>query len=245
MKIKYKEPYWLKYKWDISNHHDNQYVTKHDKEENFVFNEFLHKDEYIITCNFNIKSHYKTDNICMVFGKPGKNFGLSYNTESKTLALEFWSLNEPNDKVHFVPFKTVTEKDVSRGITVSIIRRNNIFILYREFEEDNVYEFENNLVEDYLYDGLYVGCSSPDCETERQRYHGEMDVNHLSILTLTSNINDAVDVYVNEPETLLNQRYYDNLICLFDFKNANNLGIIYDESKYTNFLEKVPKEYIK
>ncbi len=33
MKIKYKEPYWLKYKWDISTHHDNQYVTKHDKEE--------------------------------------------------------------------------------------------------------------------------------------------------------------------------------------------------------------------
>ena len=108
-----------------------------------------------------------------------------------------------------------------------------------------MYEFENNLVEDYKYDGLYVGCSSPDCETERQRYHGEMDVNHLSILTSTSNINDAVDVYGNEPETLLNRRYYDNLICLFDFKNVNNLGIVYDESKYTNFLEKVPKEYIK
>lgn len=245
MKIKYKEPYWLKYKWDISNHHDNQYVTKHDKEENYIFNEFLHKDEYIITCNFKIKSHYKTDNICMVYGKPGKNFGLSYNTESKTLALEFWSLNEPDDKVHFVPFKTITEKDISRGVTVSVVRKNNTFILYKEFEEDNRYEFENNLVEDYKYDGLYVGCSSPDCETERQRYHGEMDVNHLSILTSTSNIYDAVDVCGNEPETLLNRRYYDNLICLFDFKSVNNLGIVYDESKYTNFLEKVPKEYIK
>ena len=133
MKIKYKEPYWLKYKWDITNHHDNQYVTKHDKEENYIFNEFLHKDEYIITCNFKIKSHYKTDTICMVYGKPGKNFGLSYNTESKTLALEFWSLNEPDDKVHFVPFKTITEKDISRGVTVSVVRKNNTFILYKEF----------------------------------------------------------------------------------------------------------------
>ena len=34
MKIKYKEPYWLKYKWDITNHHDNQYVTIFDKEKN-------------------------------------------------------------------------------------------------------------------------------------------------------------------------------------------------------------------
>ena len=34
MKIKYKEPYWVKFQWDMSEHHDNQYVTSFDKEEN-------------------------------------------------------------------------------------------------------------------------------------------------------------------------------------------------------------------
>ena len=34
MKINYKEPYWLKFNWDISNHHENQYVTNFDKIEN-------------------------------------------------------------------------------------------------------------------------------------------------------------------------------------------------------------------
>ena len=28
------------------------------------------------------------------------------------------------------------------------------------------------------------------------------------------------------------------------FKTVNNLGIVYDESKNSNFLEKVPKEFI-
>lgn len=27
MRIKYKHPYWAKYVWDLSEHHDNQYVT--------------------------------------------------------------------------------------------------------------------------------------------------------------------------------------------------------------------------
>ena len=34
MKIKYKEPYWVKFEWEIDEHHDNQYVTSFDKTEN-------------------------------------------------------------------------------------------------------------------------------------------------------------------------------------------------------------------
>ena len=31
----------------------------------------------------------------------------------------------------------------------------------------------------------------------------------------------------------------------YNFETMNNLGIVYDESKYTNFLELVPKDYVK
>jgi hypothetical protein len=31
MKIKYKQPYWIKFMWDLSNHHENQYVTEFNK----------------------------------------------------------------------------------------------------------------------------------------------------------------------------------------------------------------------
>lgn len=36
MKIKYKEPYWVKFEWEIEDHHDNQYVTNFDKKENSI-----------------------------------------------------------------------------------------------------------------------------------------------------------------------------------------------------------------
>ena len=80
MRIKYKQPYWLKFQWDISEHHDNQYVTEFDKEENEDLNGFLLETNYIINCEFRTKSNYKRDEISMIFGKPGKNIGLSYNS---------------------------------------------------------------------------------------------------------------------------------------------------------------------
>ena len=31
MIINYKEPYWVKYEWDLSEHKDHQYVTNFNK----------------------------------------------------------------------------------------------------------------------------------------------------------------------------------------------------------------------
>jgi len=87
MRIKYKQPYWLKFQWDISEHHDNQYVTEFDKEENEDLNGFLLETNYIINCEFRTKSNYKRDEISMIFGKPGKNIGLSYNSTSNVATL--------------------------------------------------------------------------------------------------------------------------------------------------------------
>ena len=56
MKIKYKEPYWVKFEWEIDEHHDNQYVTSFDKTENKIFNQLFHKNEFLITINFKIKT---------------------------------------------------------------------------------------------------------------------------------------------------------------------------------------------
>ena len=53
------------------------------------------------------------------------------------------------------------------------------------------------------------------------------------------------ELYHSEIHNLLIRNFYDDILCYYDFKTLNNLGIVYDESKYTNFLEKVPIEYIK
>ena len=241
MKVKYKEPYWVKFEWEIDEHHDNQYVTQFDKSENKIFKDLFNKNQYTITVNFKIKNHYKKDNISMIFGKPGKNLGLAYNSETKKLSFEFWS----EDKFYQVYFKTLTQKDIETGALVSIVRNGNEFILYNNFEEDNRIAFEEGLSNDYKDSSLFIGCSNPDSDIVDNRYYCEMDINHFSIVNRISDISVVRDLYYGEIHNLLLSKSYDDILCFYDFKTVNNLGIVYDESKYTNFLEKVPLEYVK
>lgn len=245
MKINYKEPYWVKFKWDLSTHNYNQYVTEFNKSENEELNNFLYKEQFIITCEFKIEDDYKRDDICMIFGKPGKNLGLSYNNETKSLSFEFW-VNEENESLFkMVKFNGITEYDVENGVLISIVKKGNKFILYKNFTKDNEIEFEGELVEDYLNNDFYIGCSSPECDSEKQRYYCEVDIEHFSIIVNQSNIERVKQLYETEPEYILVKPYYEDILCLYNFKTINNLGIVYDESKNSNFLEKVPKKYIK
>lgn len=245
MKINYKQPYWIKFEWDLSSHHENQYVTEFNKTNNNSLNDFLFQKYFTISCEFNIDKDYKRDDICMLYGKPGKNIGLSYNSQTKTTAFEFWTKSDPDDTFNMCVFKNVTEKDIEEGVILSVIRNENEIILYKNFVEDNRLIFDGDFIEDYKIPGFFIGCSSPECEGEQQRYHCEMDIKHLSIVTGTSNIEDINELYHLDVCEILKSKIYDNIVCYYDFKNVNNLGIVYDESKNTNFLEKVPKEYVK
>ena len=71
-----------------------------------------------------------------------------------------------------------------------------------------------------------------------------MDIEYFTILTRTSDINLAKELYETELHKISIKEYYNDILCLYDFKTINNLGIVYDESKNCNFLEKVPKEFI-
>ena len=63
MKIKYKQPYWVKFNWEIESHHNNQYVTEFNKFESDAIRNFQHKKSYTITCDFKIDESHKTDKI--------------------------------------------------------------------------------------------------------------------------------------------------------------------------------------
>jgi hypothetical protein len=142
-------------------------------------------------------------------------------------------------------YKDVTEEEIEEGVILSIVRKENEIILYKNFIEDNRMTFDDEFIEDYKIPGLFIGCSSPECEFEKQRYYCEVDMKHLSIIINTSNINDIRELYNVEMNKILTRKRYEDILCLYDFKSVNNLGIIYDESKNTNFLEKVPKEFVK
>lgn len=245
MIINYKEPYWMKFRWDMSSHHEHQYVTEFNKFNNVTLNEFLFVNEFIITTEFKIERGFKRDEICMIYGKPGKNIGLSYNSTTKVTAFEFWTTGIEEDMFNMCVFNDVTEQDIEEGIILSVVRKDNEIILYRNFKKVNSIIFDGEFIEDYKTPGLFIGCSSPECEQEKQRYYCEVDMKHLSIIINTSNVNDIRELYNVETNKILTKKCYEDILCLYDFQNINNLGIVYDESKNTNFLEKVPKEFVK
>jgi len=244
MTINYREPYWIKFQWDLSSHHENQYVTEFNKSENQQLTNFFYNENFIITCNFKIGDDYDGEDTRMVFGKSGKNMGLRYNKQQQELCFDFWTTSEPEDCYNNVVFKTVTKEDIENGVTVSIIRNDNRITIYKNFIEDNYIDFDNDFIEDYKRSGLFVGCGNPSPHPESFGGFTKLDINHLSFITKTSNIKDSKSIYEKETDVILKNRFYDDIVCLYDFQTINNLGIVYDESKNANFLEKVPKEYI-
>lgn len=244
MIINYKEPYWVKFQWDVSSHHENQYVTEFNKSENNELTNFFFNQNFIITCNFKIDDLYEGDDIRMIFGKSGKNMGLRYNKIEEELCFEFWTNDLPEDCYNNVSFKSITKDDIKDGVTVSIIRNQNKIIVYKNFVEDNYIDFNNDFVEDYKRPGLFIGCCNPKPHPATFAGFTKVDINHFSLISNTSNIKDSKVIFEKETDIILNNRFYNDIICLYDFKTINNLGIVYDESKNSNFLEKVPKEFI-
>ena len=158
MIINYKQPYWVKFQWDMSSQHENQYVTEYNKTNNKILDEFLLGDSFIITCDFKIMEDFITDEISMVYGKPGKNIGLSFNKTTNTLAFEFWNSIYENDTFNFLPFKEITKEDIQKGLVITVIKKDNEIIIYNNFEENNRMSFDGELIEDYKNPGLFLGC---------------------------------------------------------------------------------------
>jgi hypothetical protein len=133
---------------------------------------------------------------------------------------------------------------VEEGITITVTREKDKFTLYKNFEKVNIEKFKKNLIDDYKESGLFLGCSNPGTGTPEHRYYGDMDVHYMNIIKGTSDINVSKELYETKVEDIVNLQCYKDVLCLYDFKNINNLGIVYDESSYSNFLERVPDEFI-
>ena len=246
MRIRFKEPYWVKYKWDLDTHHENQYVTKFNKTDVEEIKTLFHQEKFVVTIEARVLDVYSRDSIFALYGKPGKNMGLTYNNESKIMAFEFWtkSNTEEWDDFNFVSFDNVRPEDIKNGVTLSVARNKDSFTLYKNFEPVNKIRFKNNLIDDYKYTGLFLGCGNPGSPVPEHRQHGEYDIHHFSILQNTSDIKYAREIYESKPEVLLKKPFYSDILCLYNFKTINNIGIVFDESKNNNFLERVPNDFV-
>ena len=225
----------MKFKWEIEDHPDDQYVTEYNKVLNDSFDNFFYEDEFSIHIHFRIEEEYILDENFMLFGKPSKNIGLVYNRNQNHLFFIF-RVKDKNEQTITIPNTEVDE--LSDGIQITIVRKKNKFIVYKNFEEIGSQEFEGNLCKRYRDTALYLGCSSNSLDNSPEnRWYGEMDVKVFFILENTSEIN-VVKNFVNIPVFKFpSYKDYRNLLCYYDFDISNNLGIIYDESSNKNFLE--------
>jgi hypothetical protein len=244
MKIQYKKPYWIKFEWDIKEHPDDQYVTEFNKHTNNEFTNLLYNKKFVISSKFKIEKSFKKDEISMVYGKPGKPIGLSYNTSYQSVAFEYWVTTNGVDEFRYLHIKDVNSDDIENGVTITIIRDNDVLIAYKNFVETNRMDMGGEFVEDYKTPELFLGCSSPQSYEKKHRYYCEVDYELFSIIKNISDIEEVKFIHNSKNEKLINKEYYNNILCLYDFKTINNIEIVYDESSNTNFLEKVPSEFV-
>lgn len=224
----------MKFKWEIEEHPDDQYVTQYNKKLNDTFDEFFYNDEFTIHIDFRIEEDFVLDEHFMLFGKPSKNIGLVYNKSNNHLFF-IYRIKDQNNQNITIP---IMSDELEKGISVTITRNKNKFIIYKNLEEVGSQEFEGNLCEKYRDTALYLGCSSNSSDNSPEnKWYGEMDIRLFFILENISDI-QSVKKYVNI-ETFKFPTYntYTNLLCYYDFNISNNLGIIYDESSNKNFLE--------
>jgi hypothetical protein len=224
----------MKFKCEIEEHPDDQYVTQYNKKLNDTFDEFFYNDEFTIHIDFRIEEDFVLDEHFMLFGKPSKNIGLVYNKINNHLFF-IYRIKDQNNQSITIP---LLRDELEKGISVTIIRNKNKFIIYKNLEEVGSQDFEGNLCEKYRDTALYLGCSSNSSDNSPEnKWYGEMDIRLFFILENISDIH-SVKEYVNT-ETFKFPSYntYTNLLCYYDFNISNNLGIIYDESSNKNFLE--------
>jgi hypothetical protein len=247
MIINYKEPYWVKYEWDMSEHKDHQYVTEFNKEESEKIKNLFHQKKYAINIEFKLDNNLEFDKIFCIFGKPGKNFGLTYNSEADALALEFWTeatTKVAGDEFHYVPFYNIKYEQLKEYNNVTIVRNDDEFICYFNWERNSDKDFDKNLIDDYREEGLLIGSGNPGTQVPEHRYHGSY---HLNSLFFVENITDIemIKKIKNTEVTDLNKLpEYKNIIFNYTL-DKNNKDIIFDNSENTYFLEKTPTKFIQ
>ena len=248
MKINYKEPYWVKYEWDLDENKDNQYVTEFNKKDSAKIHNFFHQNKYALNVEFKLNKRYKSDNIFCIFGKPGKNFGLTYNKEADILALEFWtqgSTKVSDDEFHYIKFYDTHYDSMKDWINITIVRNEDEFIVYKNFERNNDKDFEKNLIDDYRYEGVLIGTGNPGSGVPEHRYHGSFDIKKMFFVEDVIDIDVVKKIAETESSNLNKLKEYKNIIFNHEFDTVNNEGIVFDNSENTFFAEKIPSFFIK
>ena len=229
MTIEYKNPYWIKYEWDIGTIQDGSIVKK----DNTELQNILFKDRYSIICDFKIKEDYIKDEKAGIFGKAGQNFGLTFDSKIDSLVFEFRT-NTKSPEFHCLIFDKIKFEDVKRGINLIIIKNESSFSFYLNNHSILSYGFNGELIDEYRDTPFFLGSLNPGAKDPKDRCYSQIDLNLFSI------VKNEIDINVIKTINPKN----NNVLCYYDFKRINIIKNVCDESNNYNFIELVPKEFV-
>jgi hypothetical protein len=86
----------------------------------------LFNKKYSFICYFKIGDSFIKDEKAGIFGKPGQNFGLNFDSTIDSLVFEFRTNNEA-PQFHCIIFDTIKFVDIREGIKMIITKEKNTF----------------------------------------------------------------------------------------------------------------------
>ncbi len=225
---------------------ENPYVTPYNKSDANEVSNFIYDECFSIMCKFRIEDGYTKDTKAGIYGKSGQNFGLNFDYSIDSLVFEFRTIDTKNEiKFHCIIIDEVNSKLINDGVNIIVIKDNNQIIIHQDSKIVFKYEYNGDpFIEEYRDSPIYLGCLNPGALDSKDRCHSEINIEHFSIVRNNRLVKISESLINYEYHNLPSQSYYDDILCLYDFKLINNYGNVFDNSKYSHFLEIVPKEYV-
>lgn len=241
MIIEYKKPYWIKYSYGIKNNED--YEISKDEPSDLL--NCIYSENFSIICEFSIGPNYTKDMCAGVFGKSGMNYGLVYMSAIDKLVFEFWTKKSGSTKLNNFVIDGVDFKYLNGGIILIIIKKDKTMyfydgdILLGEFELG-----DDELIDDYKDQPFYLGAVNPGADNPEHRYYSQVNIKYFTIVDVHTDINLLNKIHQTPIYKMYGEEYYNDIYCLYNFRNTNINKMIYDESKNSNYLELVPDYFV-
>jgi hypothetical protein len=216
LKIEYDKPWQLKLNKLVNNY-------------NFTS---LFDGDFSILIKFVIGKKYTKDKKMGIFGIPGKNFGISYDTTVDAFVFEYWTKEKNGeDKLNYHLDFDITQTTLDKGLVISMVytKEKNNFKLYRGLELFMDITVDKPLIDEYKTQPLYFGCHNPRATELEHRCLTEIELSNFSIFNSVMDVSDIYNFLINKKET-------ENLICNFDFANVNGT-LCYDETGNFNLFQ--------
>jgi len=229
MVIEYKKPYWIKYEWDAKT------ILERDdiKKDNLTLQNILFEEKYAFICNFKIADDFVKDEKAGIFGKPGQNYGLNFDSAIDSLVFEFRTNNEA-PQFHCIIFDTIKFVDIRKGIKMIITKEKNTFKFFVDGKLIKKYKYDVELIDEYRNSPFFLGALNPGALNPKDRCYTQISFTLFSIVKNETNIKKLSQISNKDK----------NVLCYYDFKQINLVKNVCDESNNYNFIELVPKEFV-